>query len=118
VVVCKLVAAWFRRLPFEECPACGAPARNHDIRTLACERFSPGISGIESHLARRDFASAAALDEPDTWGDRLVHYLVRCGHRAIIVTVADPFGVGLEPHIRGSIHLEGADADAAWSCAR
>jgi hypothetical protein len=118
VGVRKFLAEWFRPLPFDACPECGGAARAHEVRTLACERFSPGVSGIEGHLAQREFARAAALDEPGTWGDRLVHHVVRCGLRVMVVTVADPFGAGLEPHIRGTLHLEGADADAAWNCAR
>jgi len=109
---------WFRPLPFEACPRCGGPSRDHEVRTIACERFSPGVSGIEGHLARREFARAAALDEPETWGDRLVHHVVRCGQRVVLVTVAEPYGLGLEPHIRGTLDLEGTDADEAWNCAR
>ena len=114
----KLLAGWLRFLPFTECLECGGAAHDHEVRILACERFSPGVSGIEGHLARRYFAGAAALDDPGTWGDRLVHYVVRCGQRIMIVTVADPYGLGLEPHVRGTLHLEGTDAEAAWNCAR
>jgi hypothetical protein len=114
----KLLSSWFRTLPFEVCPACGGAARDHDVRTLARERFSPDVSGIEGHLTRRDFARAAALDDPRTLGDELVHQVVRCGNRVIVVTSEEPVGLGLDPRVRGTLVLEGADAKAAWTCAR
>jgi hypothetical protein len=114
----RLLLDWFRPLPFDVCPECGGAARDHQVRTLARERFSPGVSGIEALLARREFARAAALDDPGTMGDRLVHQVVRCGDRVVVVTVAEPAGLGLDAHVRGTLILEGADADAAWRCAR
>jgi hypothetical protein len=114
----RLLSDWFCPLPFDVCPQCGGATRDHKIRTLARERFSPGVSGIEGHLSRREFAQAAALDDPLTLGDQLVHHVVRCSERVLVVTVAEPLGLGLDPRIRGTLVLEGPDAEAAWICAR
>jgi len=114
----RLLARWFRPLPFDVCPDCRGATRDHEVRTLARERFSPSVSGIEGHLARGEFAQAAALDEPDTLGDQLVHHVVRCRDRVIVVTVAEPVGFDLDPRIRATLVLDGSDAEAAWSCAR
>jgi hypothetical protein len=115
----KLLREWLRAAPpFDSCPVCGGGARGHGVRTLARERFSPSLSGVEGHLARRDFAGAAALDSPRTLGDRLVHQVVRCGEKVVVVTTEEPAALALEPRIRGTLVLEGRDAAAAWTCAR
>jgi hypothetical protein len=88
------------------------------VRTLARERFAPGPSGVEALLARRDFAGAAALDDPGTLGDRLVHQVVRCGDKAIVVTSEEPVGLELDSRIRGLLIVEGDDAHVAWKSAR
>ena len=104
--------------PLERCPACGGNGRGHPVRILARERFSPAASGIEGLLARRDFARAAALDDRRVWGDELVHQVVRCGEKVIVVTTEEPVGLGREPRIRGTLLLDGDDANAAWNSAR
>ena len=114
----KLFRGWLRPPLFDSCPACGGAARAHHVRTLARERFSADLSGVEAHLARRDFAGAAALDDPRTLGDRLVHQVVRCGDRVLVVTSEEPVALGVEPRIRGTIVLDGPDAITAWMCAR
>ena len=114
----KLLSRWLHPPPFDVCPACGGSGREHDVRTLARERFAPGRSGIEAHLARRDFARAAALDDPRTLGDQLVHQVVRCGENVLVVTSEEPVALGVEPKIRGVLLLEKEDAIAAWTCAR
>ena len=112
-----LLRRWIHPAPFELCPVCGGDAGDHEIRTLARERFSPGTSGVEAHLARREFAGAAALHDPGTMGDQLVHELVRCGDKVVLVTSAEPAGLGLGSHIRRSCVLEDAEAETAWICA-
>jgi hypothetical protein len=114
--LCNLLTGWFRSVPLDECPACGRGARRHEVRTLARERFAPDQSGIEGHLARGEFDRAAALDDPHVRGDQLVHQLLRCGDRVILVTSEESL-VGFEPRIRRTAVLEGDDARAAWTCA-
>jgi hypothetical protein len=114
----RLLSRWLDPPPFDVCPACGGSALDHDVRMLARERFSPGPSGVEAHIAARDFARAAALDDPRTLGDRLVHQVVRCRDRAVVVTCEEPVGLGLESRIRGTLLLDGEDASAAWTSAR
>jgi hypothetical protein len=109
---------WLHRLPFEDCPLCGSAARDHETRTLARERFCPETSGIEDHLTRMEFALAAALDDPAVVGDELVHQMVRCGDTVLLLTSEEPIGLGLESRIRRTLVLDGADAEAAWTCAR
>jgi hypothetical protein len=118
VIIRQLLSRWIDPLPFEKCPACGGNARGHAVRLLARERFSPGVSGIEGLLARRDFARAAALDDRRVLGDELVHRVMRCGAKAIVVTTQEPSGLGLEPRIRRTLLLEGDEANAAWKSAR
>ena len=113
-----VLSRWLHPAPFDVCPACGGSGRAHDVRTLARERFSPGPSGVEAHLARRDFARAAALDDPWTFGDQLVHHVVRCGDDVLVVTSEEPVALGLDARIRGILLLEKEDALAAWTCAR
>jgi hypothetical protein len=114
----KLLSRWFHPAAFAVCPACGRSGREHEVRTLARERFAPGPSGVEAHLARRDFARAAALDDPSTLGDQLVHQVVRCGDSVLVVTSEEPVALGLDCRIRGVLVLEKQDAVAAWTCAR
>ena len=109
---------WLHPPPFEDCPLCGGAARNHEMRTLARERFCPETSSVERHLTRMQFARAAALDDPAVLGDQLVHQMVRCGDSVLLVTSEEPMGLGLESRIRGTVVLGGADAEAAWTCAR
>jgi hypothetical protein len=113
-----LLRRWCQSLPFEACPVCGGSGRGHDLRTLARERFSADPSGIEGCLARREFARAAALDDSRVLGDQLVHEVVRCGGAVVLVTSEEPMDPGLTSRIRRVVTLEGADADAAWACAR
>jgi len=114
----KLLSRWLHPPPFDVCPACGSTALGHDVRILARERFSSGPSGIEAQLARRDFARAAALDDRRTLGDQLVHQVVRCGQKVVVVTCEEPIGLGLDSRVRGSLVLEGEEASAAWANAR
>jgi hypothetical protein len=51
-------------------------------------------------------------------GDELVHRVLRCGEKTIVVTTAEPVGLGLESRIRGTLLLDGDDATAAWQSAR
>jgi hypothetical protein len=118
VIIRDLLSRWLYPLPFEQCPACGCKVRGHAVRLLARERFAPSVSWIEVLLARRDFARAAALDDPRVLGDELVHRVMRCGDKAIVVTTEEPLGLGLESRMRGTLLLDGGDADAAWKCAR
>jgi hypothetical protein len=114
----KSLRRWFHSLPIEDCPLCGNTARDHEMRTLARERFCADTSGVERHLARMDFVRAAALDDPAVWGDELIHQMVRCGDTVLLVTSEKPMGLGLESRIRRTLVLDGADAEAAWTCAR
>jgi hypothetical protein len=109
---------WLRSAPLDVCPACGRKVRGHDVRTLARERFTPNVSGIESHFARGDYAGAAALDDRGVMGDQLLHQLVRCGERVALVTTEDPIGFGREARVRRVSVLDGIAANLAWSCAR
>ena len=114
----KLLTRWFCSPPLDRCPACGGAARKHDFRTLARERFAADESGIEGHLARGEFTRAAALDDSRVLGDRLVHQVLRCYDRVILVSSEESVALGLEPRIRRTAILEGEDAAVAWRCAR
>lgn len=107
---------WLRFRLFEECPACGADARDHEVRTLSRERYAPGLSGVEAALAAGDFVAAARLDDPGVMGDLLVHQLVRCGPRVLLVTVEDP--LTFWPRIRRTTRLDAAGAERAWAALR
>ena len=96
---------------FAICPLCRGDARGHPVRTLARERYAPGGSGIEGLLERGDFTTAAALDDPRAMGDLLVHQLLRCGDRTLLVTVLDP--LAFEPRIRTWRQLDTEEADRA-----
>jgi len=114
----KLITGWLRAIPLDACPACGRAPRGHEVRVLARERFAPGTSAIEGHLERGQFAPAAALDDRRVMGDQLVHQLLRCGDRVVLVTSEDPAGLGLEPRVRRTVLLDGSAARTAWHCAR
>lgn len=101
----------------ETCPACGQDASRHARRTLARERFAPGLSGIESLLEQGRFEEAARLDDKSALGDLLVHVLLRCQRGASIITVEEPAAFGLEPRIRRTTLLQADDADRAFTAA-
>ena len=111
-----LLFGWLRSTPLDACPACGADARRHRVRTLARERLSAARSGIEAHIDAGDFAAAAALDDASVLGDQLVHQLIRCGDRVAVVSTEDPVAPGLDARVRRIRMLDGVAATLAWQC--
>jgi hypothetical protein len=112
----RWVAGLFHPPPVEDCPACGGAAARHELRTLACERFASGTSGIEGLLARDDFPGAAALHDSRVLGDALVHELLRCGERVALITVEAALLLGAK--VRSIRILDGQRAASAWAAAR
>ncbi len=111
----RWASRFFHPYPVEECPACGADAAPHELRTLARERFAPDTSGIEALLACGDYRAAAALDDRRVLGDLLIHELLRCGERVALITVQSALMLG--ERVRSIRILDGAQAAAAWAAA-